>query len=64
MAKGDILWCIYGCQEHFNTIAKLEDHAVEAHGLKRKPSGLSSQDRIARDKKNASLWAMNQEEVF
>jgi hypothetical protein len=64
MAKGDILWCIYGCQEHFNALAKLEDHLVEVHGLKRKPPGLSSQDRIARDKKNASLWALNQEELF
>jgi hypothetical protein len=63
MAKTEVHWCIYGCKEYFNSFAKLEEHFVEAHGLKRKTLGLSAQERIARDNKNASLWAMNQEEV-
>jgi len=63
MAKSEVHWCIYGCKEYFNSIAKLEEHVIEIHGLKRKSSGLSAQERIARDKKNASLWAMGQEEV-
>ena len=64
MAKSEVRWCIYGCKEYFNSFAKLEDHLVEIHWLKRKPLGLSAQERIARDKKNASLWAANQEELF
>lgn len=63
MAKSEVRWCIYGCKEYFNSFAKLEDHFVEAHGLKRKSPGLSAQERIARDKKNASLWATGQQET-
>jgi hypothetical protein len=63
MVKSEVRRCIYGCKEYFNSFAKLEDHFVEVHGVKRKPAGLSSQERIARDKKNASLWATNQEET-